>query len=105
MNRLILGLGVNFGKALVDEGLEAEKATEATSKIMAKLSVPLVIAAMPIQDAIELAIFMVETTIKFVRFNLRSETVGGPIEVAAITKHEGFKWVRRKLFYSGELNP
>ena len=47
---------------------------------------------------------MVETTIRFVRFNLRAETVGGPVEAAVITKHEGFKWVQRKLFYTGELN-
>ena len=66
---------------------------------------PVVVPAMPIQDAIDLAVFMVETTIKFVRFNLRHETVGGPIEVAAITKHEGFNWVRRKLFYSKDQNP
>jgi len=72
--------------------------------MIGKLLIPVVLAAMPIQDAIELATFMVETTIRFVRFNLRAETVGGPVEVAVITKHEGFKWVKRKLFYTGELN-
>jgi len=105
MNRLILGLGSNFHQVLIDEGLTPEQAQDAVGRLIGKLHVPLVLAAMPIQDAIELAIFMVETTIKFVRFNLRAETVGGPIEVAAITKHEGFKWVRRKLFYTGDLNP
>jgi hypothetical protein len=89
----------------MEEGLPPDQAQDAVAKLISKLHIPLVLAAMPIQDAIELAIFMVETTIKFVRFNLRAETVGGPIEVAAITKHEGFKWVRRKRFYSKELNP
>jgi hypothetical protein len=60
---------------------------------------------MPIKDAIDLAAFMVETTIRFVGFNMRAATVGEPIEVGAITKHEGFKWVKRKLFFSEELNP
>lgn len=63
------------------------------------------VAGMPIADAIELARFMVETTIKFVGFNLQHETVGGPIEIATITKHEGFKWVQRKLFYTAAMNP
>jgi hypothetical protein len=59
---------------------------------------------MPIKNAIELAIFMVETAINFVRFGPGHNWVGGPVEVAAITKHEGFKWVQRKLFYQRELN-
>lgn len=33
------------------------------------------------------------------------KTVGGPIEIAVITKHEDFKWVKRKHFYRRELQP
>lgn len=105
MNRLILGLGSNFATSLVNRGMPKEAADEVMLGVIGDLMAPLVIPAMPIQDAIELAKFMVETTIRFVRFNLRSETVGGPIEVAAITKHEGFKWVQRKLFFQQDLNP
>jgi len=32
-------------------------------------------------------------------------TVGGPIEMAAITKHDGFKWIRHKQYYEKRLNP
>jgi hypothetical protein len=106
MDRLILGIGSNFKKVLlIDDGLTEQQAENANSVVIGKLNVPVVLAAMPIQDAIELATFMVETTIRFVRFNLRAETVGGPAEVAVITKHEGFKWVRRKLFFTVDLNP
>ena len=104
MDRLFLGVGVNFRKVLIDEGLAPEQADNAANTVIGRLAVPVVLAAMPIQDAIDLAIFMVETTIRFVRFNLRAETVGGPVEVAVITKHEGVKWVRRKFFYTGEQN-
>ena len=61
--------------------------------------------AMPIQDALDLGEFLVDTTIKLVKFSPGAPTVGGPIELAAITKHEGFKWVRRKHYYSRDLNP
>jgi hypothetical protein len=61
--------------------------------------------AMPIKDAIDLAEFLGETTIKFSRFSPGATTVDGPVEVAVITKHEGFKWIRRKHYYSQELNP
>lgn len=33
-----------------------------------------------------------------------SETVGGPIDVAAITKHEGLVWIKRKHHFDPELN-
>ena len=33
------------------------------------------------------------------------ESVGGPIDVALITKGDGFVWVKRKHYFSPELNP
>lgn len=35
---------------------------------------------------------------------MRPETIGGAVELAAITKHEGFKWVARKHYYTTEFN-
>jgi hypothetical protein len=34
-----------------------------------------------------------------------SESVGGPIDVASITKHDGFVWIERKHYFKSELNP
>lgn len=66
----------------------------------------LVLPAMPIQDAIDLARYMVETTARFSKFSVaRPRTVGGLVEIAAITKHEGFRWIARKHFFRFELNP
>lgn len=66
----------------------------------------LILTAAPIQDAINLARFLVETTAGFIQFSVtRQKTVGGPTEIAVITKHEGFKWVQRKHFFSSEFNP
>jgi hypothetical protein len=33
-----------------------------------------------------------------------SETVGGPIDVAVITKGDGFIWIKRKQYFDGKLN-
>lgn len=63
------------------------------------------IAAMPIADAIELARFLAAVTVGYARFIPGPDVVGGPIEVACITRFEGFKWVSRKHYYSPELNP
>lgn len=57
------------------------------------------------QDAIDLAEFLVHLTIMFSRFSPGAPSVGGPIEIAAVTKHEGFKWIKRKHYYEQRLNP
>ena len=33
------------------------------------------------------------------------ETVGGPIDVALISKSDGFIWIKRKHYFRSELNP
>lgn len=66
---------------------------------------PIVNNAMPIQDAIDLVQFLADVTAGFVRFVPGPPSVHPPIDVAAITRYEGFRWVRRKHYYSPDLNP
>lgn len=51
---------------------------------------------LPLQDAIDYAIFLIETTIKFQRFTPMTPTCGGNIDVAIITHHCGFQWIKKK---------
>ncbi|MEA1869822.1 MAG: hypothetical protein U9N09_06735 [Euryarchaeota archaeon] len=34
-----------------------------------------------------------------------AETVAGPIDVAVISKGDGFIWIKRKHYFERELNP
>jgi hypothetical protein len=56
----------------------------------------------------ELAV-VAEALVSLTRFKRRvtpaRETVGGPIDVAVITKGDGFIWLRRKTYYDQALNP
>lgn len=106
LDRLILGLPSALGEGFLKEGvLTQEQLQISVPKLYQYTVETLIMHAAPIQDAIDLARFMVETTKGFVRFSVsRRKTVGGAVEVASITKHEGFKWVQRKHFYSDELN-
>ena len=105
LDRLIFGLGTKFNEAFAKHGLSAEQAAEARGKLAPELYELLFVEAMPIHDAVDLARFLVQTTIGFVKFSVgRPKTVGGPIEIAAITKHEGFKWIERRHFFPAEHN-
>jgi hypothetical protein len=56
----------------------------------------------------ELAV-MAETLVNLTSFKRKvtmgSETVGGPIDVAVISKGDGFIWIKRKHYFKAELNP
>lgn len=103
--RLVLGFPGNIGALLEELGADSNDVSAMVDFLTAKSRANLIQSAMPIQDAIDLAEFLVETTIKYSRFTVDWATCGGPIEVAAITKHEGFKWTKRKLYFDGALNP
>jgi 20S proteasome alpha/beta subunit len=106
LDRLILGRSSAILDSAVKNGMDENAAKEIMPKVVQDLYEALVLPAMPIQDAIDLAKYLVETTMGFSKFSInRAKTVGGPIEIAAITKHEGFRWVARKHFYATDLNP
>ncbi|RLD18391.1 MAG: hypothetical protein DRI33_04280 [Caldiserica bacterium] len=56
---------------------------------------PIIWDAMPLQDAIDFAVFAVKTTIDTIRFQARPKTVGGPIDVLILTP-EGTQWIKKK---------
>ena len=60
---------------------------------------PIIWDAMPLQDAIDFAIYAVKTTIDTIRFQARLKTVGGPIDVLLITP-EGTRWVAKKELHA-----
>ena len=39
------------------------------------------------------------------RVSMDAETVGGPIDVAVISKGDGFIWIKRKHYFKSELKP
>jgi hypothetical protein len=105
ITRVLLGVSLSLPQALVNLGVPEADAPQYAGAIQSQVQEHLVQSAMPIQDAIELAEWLVDLTIKFVRFSPGHPTVGGPVEVAAITQHERFKWVARKHYFSTRLNP
>lgn len=56
------------------------------------------------EDLAEMAESMINLTYLKRRVSFGQESVGGPIDVAIITKGEGFIWLKRKLYFKPELN-
>ena len=104
ITRLLFGTSTLTRTVLANVGL-ADQALLIMEAMQSQQVAPLIQAAMPIEDAADFAEYLVDTTVRFVRFMPGADTVGGPIEVAAITKHEGFKWLRGKHYYSRDLHP
>jgi len=53
----------------------------------------------------QLAEALVEMTALRRRVSMEVETVGGPTDVAVISKGDGFVWIKRKHYFDGALNP
>lgn len=97
LDRLVFGLGTRFNEFAVKHGLSAQQVEALREKLVPDLYELMFVEAMPMEDAIALARYLVQTTIGFVQFSVaRPKTVGGPIEIAAISKHEGFQWIQRR---------
>jgi hypothetical protein len=108
IQRLLVGHGTRLAEVVAPFMADKANLPDLIAKLRAELAANLIAEAMPIQDAIDLAEFLVHTAINFSRFLLTAgapmQTVGGPIEIAAITKHEGFRWVKRKHYFDEEFN-
>jgi hypothetical protein len=109
LQRMVLGYSPGLFQILAEttappRSTKEEMAAQLGPLLTARLQAQIVFAPMPIQDAIDLAEFLVHSSIMFSRFVPGAQVVGGPIEIAAITKHEQFKWISRKHYYDKHLN-
>lgn len=71
---------------------------------IARQSVVSMIQHMPKQELANLAAALVDLTSLKRRVSAARETVGGEVDVAVISKSEGFVWVKRKHYFPPELN-
>ena len=62
------------------------------------------IEMVPFSELAEIAEVFIRLTQVRRRLSPDSETVGGPIDVAVISKADGFVWIKRKYYFDKELN-
>jgi len=64
-----------------------------------------VVAALPVDDMAELAETLVTLESLKEKVTQPTESVGGPVDVATITRGDGLVWIKRKHYFNPELNP
>ena len=64
-----------------------------------------VVSVLPKDELASMAESLVSLTVLRRRSTTEAETVGGPIDVAVITKGDGFVWIKRKHYFDAHLNP
>lgn len=104
IQRLLFGFDVSLQNALAQAGMDVTEIPKLLGMVRASSSRQLVDARMPIQDAIDLAQYLVDVTKGYFRFLPMADIVGGDTDLAVVTRHERFKWIKRKHFYPANLN-
>jgi hypothetical protein len=64
-----------------------------------------VVSMLPKDELASMAKSLINLTSFKRKISLDSETVGGPIDVAVISKGDGFIWINRKHYFKSDLNP
>lgn len=62
------------------------------------------VATLSKEDLAEMAESMIYLTYLKRRISSAEESVGGPVDVALISKTDGFIWIKRKHYFKPELN-
>ena len=97
---------------LRDEAAEAEKAflheldQSAFQKVRetSRAEIEDMVEFMPKPEMAKMAEALIDLTSIKRRVTRGMETVGGPVDVAVISRAEGFVWVKRKHYFPAELN-
>jgi hypothetical protein len=97
ISRLVLGLDSGVEQWFVEKGLESGEAGKAFAELRDRFRWNIVFDGMPLQDAIDLGVYLANVTIGHSRFVVGPPVCGGHVDVATIT-YRDFRWVRQKKY-------
>lgn len=99
-NRLIKGFDPRL-PSIIQEFLKLEKAQtkDLTQHLEGKLSAQIPYQFLPLQDCVNLSIFLIRTTMEMQTWMVGIRGVGGAIDVATVTRTNGFKAIQKKEIF------
>jgi hypothetical protein len=97
-SRLIHGFDPNLDQLVrAHVHLNPAQTTNLREKALQGLAVPIPYQFLPLQDCVDLAIFLVKATATMQKWMLGIRGVGGAVDIATITRTEGFQPVQQKV--------
>jgi hypothetical protein len=99
-SRLIQGFDPSL-PAIIKEtlGLDDEKVGQVYEKLRGNLQFQIPYNVLPLQDCVDLAIFLIRTTMTAQNLAIGIRGVGGPIDVAVIKRTNGLQYVQQKVIH------
>ena len=91
----------------VDKAIISDSIISSMNKVIQEKYVnPLyqAVAGLSIEDLSEMAESLIYLTYLQRRITNAEESVGGPVDVAVLSKGDGFVWIKRKQYFKDELN-
>lgn len=100
VDRLLQGYDSNLPNLLIANlGLNPTQQT-ALNTTLQQLQLPIPLQALPLQDCVDLALFFLNTTILGQRLTVGIRGCGGEIDIAVVTRREGFRFLKRKELHA-----
>lgn len=93
LDGLVNGLSSKVSKAVLDRATRDHAAPMRS-----------ILSVLPVDEMAELAETLINLQSLKEKVTKPSETVGGPVDVAVITRGEGLVWIKRKHFFPTDLN-
>ncbi len=96
LTRILSGFDPTFAATVKNNLNLSEEQTKKLDQLWPAFNLPIPYQFLPLQDCVDLSIFLIKTTIELQKWMLGIRGVGGAIDVATITRIEGFTSIQRK---------
>lgn len=100
VSRIIHGFDPSLGKIMMDSlKLSQQEVDKLMKTLQMNLEFPIPYDILPLQDCVDLATFMIRSTMIAQGLAIGVRGVGGPIDVAIIRRTEKLKYIQEKLVH------
>ncbi|MFP6765931.1 MAG: hypothetical protein VB858_20035, partial [Planctomycetaceae bacterium] len=93
--RLMQGYARALPELLEKADIPREKIEAILRSAARELFPPILHPDQPLGETVEVVRFLAETEMKFSRFSPEPDTVGGALQLATLSLHDGFRWLER----------
>lgn len=77
-------------------GLDAKQEKVLSEQLKRNLELPIPYRVLPLQDCVDLAVFLIKSTMTLQRLAIGVRGVGGPIDICIVTTTKGLEYIKRK---------